>query len=404
MSALEAVTFGCRLNIVETAEMVRLAGASGVADATLVNTCAVTAGATRQSKQAVRRALRERLDASIIVTGCAASIEAQAFAALGDRVSLLPNSAKTDARAWAALAGPGLAPATVSAPVRAHTRGFVAVQTGCDHRCTFCVIPLGRGPSRSTPAATIIERVRELAAGGVSDVTLTGVDLTAWGADLPDAPRLGDLVRAILRGVPDLPRLRLSSLDCIEADDALLRAVAEEERLMPHLHLSLQAGDDLVLKRMKRRHGRRDAVRFCDALRRARPGMVFGADLIAGFPTESAEQFGRTLSLAEECGLTHLHVFSYSARPDTPAARMPQVPGPVVAERAARLRAEGERRLSLHLDAQVGARLDVLVERGAVGRARDFTPVRVPPLLEPGAFAEVDVAGHHDGRLVAQGA
>ncbi len=252
--------------------------------------------------------------------------------------------------------------------------------------------------------AVVVARVRALVGNGVRDVTLTGVDLTAWGVDLPDAPRLGDLVCAILRDVPDLPRLRLSSLDCIEADPALLRALAEEERLMPHLHLSLQSGDDLTLKRMKRRHGRIDAIGFCQTLRRERPDIVFGADLIAGFPTEIEDMFARTLSLAEECGLTHLHVFPYSARPDTPAARMPPVPAPVIAERAARLRAEGARRLALHLDAQVGRDLSVLVERGATGRAPDFTPVRVSGSLEPGCFAAVRVAGHDGARLLAEGA
>lgn len=392
------ITLGCRLNIVESEAMARLAG--GMADAVIVNTCAVTADSARKSRQAVRRVLRERPAARVIVSGCASEIDHAAFTALSARVSVVPNAEKTSPARWASLRGEAVPGDPVRA-TRAHTRGFVAVQNGCDHRCTFCVIPFGRGASRALPVGEAVAQVRALVEAGHADVILTGVDLTSWGAgDL----RLGDLVQAILRGVPDLARLRLSSLDCIEIDDALFAAIAEEERLMPHLHLSLQAGDDLILKRMKRRHSRADAVRLCARLRAIRPDIVFGADLIAGFPTETEAMFANTLALADECGLTHIHVFPYSPRPGTPAARMPAVDPAIVTERAARLRGAGERRLAAHLDRQVGRDLEVLAERGGIGRARDFTPVRIGEAAAPGSFAQARIAGHDGQKLIAAGA
>ena len=389
------VTLGCRLNIVESEAMARLA--QGMPDAVIVNTCAVTVDSARKSRQAVRRALRERPEARVIVSGCASEIDRASFEGLSDRVAVLPNAEKAAPARWAALRGEVIPEPALTAE-KAHTRGFVAVQNGCDHRCTFCVIPFGRGGSRSLPVENAVAQVRALVETGHADVILTGVDLTSWAVgDL----RLGDLVKAILRDVPDLARLRLSSLDCIEIDDALFAALAEEERLMPHLHLSLQAGDDLILKRMKRRHGRADAVRLCERLRAARPDIVFGADLIAGFPTETEAMFANTLALAGDCGLTHLHVFPYSPRPGTPAARMPAVQSAIVAERAARLRAEGERRLSAHLDRQIGRDLEILAERGGIGRARDFSPVKLAEAHAPGTFATVRIAGHDDQRLIA---
>ena len=394
------LSFGCRLNIVESDEMRRLADRAGLSDALIVNTCAVTSEAARQSRQAVRRVLRETPDARIIVTGCASDIDSATFDALPGRVTRLPNISKTDASAWAGLSGNVLAPVVPTPPPENHTRGFVAIQNGCDHSCTFCVIPFGRGPSRSTPVGNVVARVRALVEVGHADVILTGVDLTAFGRDLGGIT-LGALVKIILREVPDLARLRLSSLDCIEADDDLLDAFANEERLMPHLHLSLQSGDDLILKRMKRRHSRADAVRFCEDMRRLRPDVVFGADLIAGFPTETDTMAANTLALAQDCGLTHLHVFPYSTRPHTPAAQMPQVPGDIVRARAAALREGGARRLRVHLDAQVGRTLEVLAERGGMGRARDFTGVRVPEAMEPGKIARLSIAGHDGTRLIA---
>jgi threonylcarbamoyladenosine tRNA methylthiotransferase MtaB len=396
-----AVSFGCRLNIVESDEMRMLADASGLRDTLIVNTCAVTSEAARQSRQAVRRALRETPDARIIVTGCAADLDSATFDAMPGRVTRLPNRTKTDPAVWARLAGETPATALTTLPSHeTHTRGFVAIQNGCDHRCTFCVIPFGRGASRSTPVDDVVARVRALVEAGHADVILTGVDLTAYGRDLGDLT-LGRLVKTILHDIPELARLRLSSLDCIEADDDLLDALANEARLMPHLHLSLQSGDDLILKRMKRRHSRADAIRFCADVRRLRPDVVFGADLIAGFPTETDAMAENTLALGDACGLTHLHVFPYSARPGTPAALMPQVAGGRIHARAARLREEGARRLRLHLDAQVGRSLEVLAERGGTGRARDFTSVRLPDGVTPGTMARVSISGHDGRALIA---
>jgi threonylcarbamoyladenosine tRNA methylthiotransferase MtaB len=405
--AVETLTFGCRLNTVESEALRVHAGADG-RDRVVVNTCAVTAEAGRQARKAIRRIARERPGAEIVVTGCGAEVETDAYAAMPEVARLVGNAEKLRPEGWSAAAtGPGAVmtarraePARIAA-IAGHTRTFVPVQNGCDHRCTFCVIPFGRGVSRSVPAADVVAQVETIVAQGGREVVLTGVDLTAYGRDLSgEALSLGGLVRAILTAVPGLARLRLSSIDSVEADDALLRAIAEEERLMPHLHLSLQAGDDLILKRMKRRHLRADAIRFCATVRRLRPDMVFGADLIAGFPTETEAQFAHSLDLVAECGLTHLHVFPYSPRPETPAARMPPVAPEAIRARAARLREAGTDALRRHLDAQVGRRLTVLAERGGVGRSADFTAVRMPAEVAPGTLHRVGIAGHDGARLI----
>jgi threonylcarbamoyladenosine tRNA methylthiotransferase MtaB len=394
------VSFGCRLNLVESEEMRRAAQAAGRENLVIVNTCAVTAEATRQARQAIRRLAREHPDAEIVVTGCAVQIDPLQFAGMPEVTRIVGNAGKTSAAAWDLPRAPrqecACAPATVPDIMRAvhpllapdegvedHTRAFLAVQTGCDHRCTFCIIPYGRGPSRSAPPEAILSAVRRLTGRGFREIVLTGVDLTSYDAG-GGAIRLGGLVKAILRAAPGLERLRLSSIDCIEADADLIEAFASEPRLMPHLHLSLQAGDDLILKRMKRRHGRADAVGFCRELRRLRPDMVFGADLIAGFPTETDAMFENTLALVEDCGLTYLHVFPFSARPGTPAAKMPPIAGQIVKARAKRLREAGEAALKRHHEGRIGKVLRVLTERGGLGRAEDFTCVRTgdaPPSL-----------------------
>ncbi|WP_245300288.1 MiaB/RimO family radical SAM methylthiotransferase [Methylocystis bryophila] len=376
--------------MVESEELARQARASGERNLAIVNTCAVTAEALRRSRQAVRRLGRERPTDRIIVTGCAAELHGRDFAAMPGVTRVIPNGDKTlDPAA-------GAAPRAVAAAEG--TRGFLAVQNGCDHRCTFCVIPFGRGASRSAPPAEVLQVAQALVESGKREIVLTGVDLTAYGADLPDDWSLPRLARMLLAEIPDLARLRLSSIDCVEAGFELIDAMGQEKRLAPHLHLSLQAGDDLILKRMKRRHSRQDAVDFCRRLREARPETVLGADLIVGFPTETEEMFLRTLELVEDCALTHLHVFPFSPRPGAPAALMPQVDRETVLERAARLRALGERRLKRHLEAQLGKTLRVLAERGGQARAADFTLVRTPG-AEPGTLFDVSVTGH-DGRML----
>jgi threonylcarbamoyladenosine tRNA methylthiotransferase MtaB len=404
---VEVVTFGCRLNAYESQAIAAQAVADGVTDAVVFNTCAVTGEAVRQARQAIRKARRERPHARLIVTGCAAQIDPLAFAAM-DEVDLVLGNAEKAApgalldtgarvrvadimavRAAAAHRPPGL---------EARTRAYVEIQNGCDHRCTFCVIPFGRGNSRSTPARVVVERARALADGGCAEVVLTGVDLTSWGADLPGAPTLGRLVQRILTEVPDLPRLRLSSIDAAEIDADLMAVLAGEARLMPHLHLSLQSGDDLILKRMKRRHSRADALALIAAVRAVRPDVAFGADFIAGFPTESEAAFENTLRLVEEAGLAFLHVFPYSPRPGTPAARMPPVAGAAVKDRAGRLRAAGEAALRRHLDRQVGRPVRALVERPGQARAEDFTQVAFAGEAAPGALIAGTIAGH-DARV-----
>jgi threonylcarbamoyladenosine tRNA methylthiotransferase MtaB len=415
--SLDVITFGCRLNAYESEVMRERAAAAGLEDAVLVNTCAVTAEAVRQARQAIRRARREHPGRRIVVTGCAAQTEPAAFAAMGEVDAVVGNAEKTGEAVWRTLPDFGVAAeekvrvADIMA-VRetalhlvegfdGRARAFVQVQNGCDHRCTFCIIPYGRGNSRSVPMGAVVEQVRRLAGNGYREVVLTGVDVTAWGADLPSAPRLGSLVRAVLRHVPELPRLRLTSIDSVEADPELLRAIAEEERLMPHLHLSLQAGDDMILKRMKRRHSRADAVRFCAEVRRLRPDMAFGADIIAGFPTETEAMFASSLSLVEECGLTWLHVFPFSPRPGTPAARMPQLDRRQVKERAARLRAAGEAAEAAWLEAEAGQVRSVLIERPGAGRSEHFAPVAIAAGA-PGEIVRVRISGREGRRLAAE--
>ncbi|HXY57652.1 MAG TPA: radical SAM protein [Methylocystis sp.] len=383
MTVVETLSFGCRLNHVESEALARRLRASASTDIAVVNTCAVTAESARQARQAVRRLHRERPEREIIVTGCAATLAPSDFAEMEGVTRVIPNAEK-------------LAPAGAVAASEG-TRGFLAVQNGCDHRCTFCVIPFGRGRARSAPIAIALAEARRLTEAGKREIVLTGVDLTSYDAD---GATLGALARALLRELPELARLRISSIDCIEADEALVAAIGEEPRLMPHLHLSLQSGDDLILKRMKRRHARREAIGFCERLRGERPSIVFGADFIVGFPTETEEMFSRTLDLVEECGLTHLHVFPFSPRPQTPAARMPQVEREIVRERAERLRALGRRMLARHLDGQKGKTLRVLAERGGVARAEDFTLARTPG-ASAGAMFDICVRGNDGKALVA---
>jgi threonylcarbamoyladenosine tRNA methylthiotransferase MtaB len=404
--SLDIVTFGCRLNIAES-EVIRRQ-AAGI-DAVVVNTCNVTGEAVRQARQTIRRIKREDPARRIVVTGCAVQTAPEQFAAMPEVDRVLGNEEKLDARAWSGaerIAVGDIMAATRHARhgvdhIEGHTRAFVQVQNGCDHRCTFCIIPFGRGKSRSLPMDETLAQARRLAENGYREIVLTGVDITSYGADLDGAPRLGALVKRLLREIPDITRLRLSSIDSVEADDDLLDALANEPRLMPHLHLSLQAGDDLILKRMKRRHSRDDAIKFCDQVRRLRSEMVFGADIIAGFPTETEAMFARSLELVDECGLTQLHVFPFSPRPGTPAARMPQIDRAVVKERAQRLRAKSEAALGAHLEAQIGAKRLVLTERGGIGRTEQFTAVRLAAAAEPGTFLDLTVAGHNGRQLLA---
>jgi len=378
---------GCRLNAYETEAMKELATAAGLGDAIIINTCAVTGEAVRKARQDIRKRARENPNARIIVTGCAAQTEPGTFAAMPEVAHVIGNTEKMQADTWAGLALGGepvqvddIMSVTETAGhlidgFGTRSRAYVQVQNGCDHRCTFCIIPYGRGNSRSVPAGVVVEQIKRLVDKGYNEVVLTGVDLTSWGADLPGTPPLGDLVRRILKLVPDLPRLRISSIDSIEVDEALLEAIASEPRLMPHLHLSLQAGDDMILKRMKRRHLRDDAIRFCEDARKLRPDMTFGADIIAGFPTETDAMFANSLDLIEACDLTWLHVFPYSPRQGTPAAKMPAVHGPTIKDRAAQLRKAGAAQVQKHLAAQIGQTHDVLMESPTMGRTAQFAEV-----------------------------
>jgi threonylcarbamoyladenosine tRNA methylthiotransferase MtaB len=405
---VEVLTFGCRLNFVESEAMRRAALACGRSNLVIINTCAVTAEAVRQARQTIRRIKRERPGAEIVVTGCAAQIDPDQFAAMPEVFRVIGNAEKADPASWARGAGVRVdvsnimaakaAPTILSEGIEDHTRAFLAVQTGCDHRCSFCVIPFGRGPSRSVLPDEIFRAAQRLTSKGFREIVLTGVDLASYGADLCGAPSLGGLVKTILRTAPNLERLRLSSIDCIEADEELIAAFAGEPRLMPHLQLSLQSGDALILKRMKRRHGRADALRFCAKLRRLRPEIVFGADLIAGFPTETEAMFQNTLALVEDCGLTHLHVFPFSARPGTPAARMPPVASEIVKARAKRLREAGAAALRKHLDAQTGKTVRVLTERDGTGRTDDFSRVKIGD-VSPAQMIDVVIAGN-DGKML----
>lgn len=411
MSGVEIVTFGCRLNAFESQVMLNEAEAAGLADAVIINTCAVTTEAERQARQAIRRARRERPGARIIVTGCAAQINPSDYAAMPEVDRVLGNEEKLLPASYADGA-PRVAVADIM-NVRetaghlldgfeGRARAVVQVQQGCDHRCTFCVIPYGRGNSRSVPIGEIVRQVRTLVAEGYREIVLTGVDITAFGADLPGKPTLGGMVRRLLALVPELPRLRLSSLDPVEIDDELWRLIAEEPRLMPHLHLSLQAGDDLVLKRMKRRHSRAEAVAACRRARVLRPGIALGADIIAGFPTESDAMFENSLALVEECELCHLHVFPYSRRPGTPAARMPQVPGTLVRERAARLRAAGAVIRARWLAGHVGKGVSVLAERGGTGHSEHYAPVRLSGRDAVGTIIAVRISGLEAETLIGE--
>jgi threonylcarbamoyladenosine tRNA methylthiotransferase MtaB len=415
--SVEIVTFGCRLNTHESEVMRAHAAAAGLSDAVVVNTCAVTGEAVRQARQTIRKLKRDNPSAQIIVTGCAAQTEPGTFADMPEVARVMGNDDKLKAAHWRDLVadfGLGQAEKVVVNDIMqvreqalhmvegmdGRARAFVQVQNGCDHRCTFCIIPYGRGNSRSVAMGEVVDQVRRLVETGHREVVLTGVDITSYGSGLPGAPRLGALVKAILRHVPDLPRLRISSIDSVEADPDLMDCIAQEERLMPHLHLSLQAGDDLILKRMKRRHLRADAIRFCQEVRRLRPDMAFGADLIAGFPTETDDQFRRSLDLVAECDLTYLHVFPFSPRPGTPAARMPAVAREDVKARAKRLRDAGDAALVRHLTASIGKRYRVLVEASDLGRTEQFTPVRLRAGV-PGTIMDVEAASHDGRHLIA---
>ena len=391
MSEPVVITLGCRLNAYESEVMRGHAKAAGMTGAIIVNTCAVTGEAVRQAAQTIRRARRDNPQARIIVTGCAAQIEPERFAEMPEVDHVIGNAEKMQPQTFLGLATGDLERVRVDdiMSVRetashlidgfgTRARAYVQVQNGCDHRCTFCIIPFGRGPSRSVPAGDIVAQVRRLVDGGFAEVVLTGVDMTSWGRDLPGTPSLGKLTAQVLKHVPELKRLRLSSIDQVEADEHLMRCLADEERLMPHLHLSMQAGDDMILKRMKRRHLRSDAIKFCAEARRLRPDVVFGADLIAGFPTETEDMFSHSLDLVDDCGLTFLHVFPFSPRKGTPAARMPQLPRATIKERAARLREKGDHVLSQFLARQLGDTVEVLMEKDSIGRTSQFTEIKMP--------------------------
>ena len=405
----QIVTFGCRLNAYESEAMRARAGEAGLSNAIIFNTCAVTGEAVRQSRQAIRKARRENPNSKIIVTGCAAQTEPQTYAGMPEVDLVLGNAEKLDAKNYfinerVRVNDIMSVRETASQMVDSfdgRARAFLQVQNGCDHRCTFCIIPYGRGNSRSVGVGEVIAEARRLTEAGSPEIVLTGVDLTSYGHDLPGTPSLGALVRKILKLVPALKRLRLSSIDSIEADDELMRAIAEEERLMPHFHLSAQSGDDMILKRMKRRHARKDTIAFCDAVRRLRPDVAFGADLIAGFPTETDEMFENTKALIDDAGLSYLHIFPFSPRKGTPAARMPQVAKPRVKERAARLRAKGEEALSARMSALVGSEQVLLVEKQGLGRTACFAQARFTGDTQPGQMIRVRVTDATQTQLIA---
>lgn len=416
----EIITFGCRLNAYESEVMRDNALAAGLSNAIIVNTCAVTGEAMRQARQAIRKARRQHPDAQLIVTGCGAQVDPAMFADMKEVDHVIGNAEKMKPQSFVDLAIGSAEKVQVNdifsvTETAGHliegfegkARAFVQIQNGCNHRCTFCIIPYGRGNSRSVPAGEVVDQIRRLVDNGYGEVVLSGVDITSWGADMPGAPTLGRLVQQILIHVPDLPRLRISSIDSIEVDAPLFEAMVSEQRLMPHLHLSLQAGDNMILKRMKRRHSREDAIRFCTDIRARRPDIVFGADIIAGFPTETDEMFAQSMALVSECDLTWLHVFPYSEREGTPAARMPQLPHSVRKERAARLRALGDRQVERFLDAQCGKTVPVLIERrvesggqaAALGHSPHFAPVHIEGAWQPGDMVTVTIAGR-DGSIL----
>lgn len=412
MKAPEILTFGCRLNAFESEVMRGHAQAAGLTDAIIVNSCAVTAEAERQVRQSIRRARRDNPDAKIVVTGCAAQIDPEKYAAMDEVDRVIGNAEKLAAETWEfATDAPRVSVNDImtvkeTAPhliagFEGRARAFVEIQQGCDHRCTFCIIPFGRGNNRSVPIGVIVDQVRLLVDEGYREVVLTGVDITDYGRDLPGTPRLGDMIRRLLALVPDLPRLRLSSVDPAEIDDTLFALIAGEPRLMPHFHISVQSGDDLILKRMKRRHSRADIECFVDKVRALRPGAAFGADIIVGFPTESDAAFANSLSLVDSCGLTWLHVFPYSERPGTPAAQMPQLPGDVRKARAAELRAAGAVQVGRFLDAQVGATAAVLVEKDSEGRSPHFANVRIDGAASPGEIVSARIVARDNDTLIA---
>jgi threonylcarbamoyladenosine tRNA methylthiotransferase MtaB len=415
VSGPEIVTFGCRLNAYESEAIRARASVAGLEDAIIFNTCAVTSEAVRQSRQAIRKARRENAAARIVVTGCGAQTEPDTYANMPEVDLVLGNREKLDARSYSDFG------AGASERVRVNdifsvretaaqfvnsfdgrARAFLQIQNGCDHRCTFCIIPYGRGNSSSVPMGAIVEEARQLVEHGFGEVVLTGVDLTSYGNDLPGRPSLGQLCKKLLKHVPRLVRLRLSSLDSIEVDPELMHLIADEERLAPHFHLSAQSGDNMILKRMKRRHSRADTIAFCEAVRRVRPEVAFGADLIAGFPTETDEMFESTRKLVDDAGLTYLHVFPFSPRKGTPAARMPQLPKPVIRDRAARLRAKGASALAARLRSLVGTEQVALVEKDNVGRTACFAPVRLNTNASAGSFVRTKVSGATDTHLLAQ--
>lgn len=420
MNTPKFMTQGCRLNAYETEAMKELANAAGLKDVVVVNTCAVTAEAVRKSKQEIRKLRRDNPSSQMIVTGCAAQIEPKTFSEMSEVDLVVGNTEKMNSDTWNEISNkPDFVGKTEKVMVDdimsvkntaghlidgfgTRSRAYVQVQNGCDHRCTFCIIPYGRGNSRSVPAGVVVDQIKRLVDTGYNEVVLTGVDITSWGADLPMMPKLGDLVQRILKLVPDLPRLRISSIDSIEADPALIDAISSEMRLMPHLHLSLQAGDDMILKRMKRRHLRDDAINFCLEMRSVRPDIVYGADIIAGFPTETEEMFENSLKLIEDCGLTWLHVFPFSPREGTPAARMPQMDRSIIKERAARLRSRGELAVQDHLAAQIGLEHNILIENERMGRTEGFTEVLFNKDQIKGSIVNAKIVSKSQTQLIAQ--
>jgi threonylcarbamoyladenosine tRNA methylthiotransferase MtaB len=410
-TAPRVVSFGCRLNTYESEVMRRHAEKAGRNNAIIVNTCAVTQEAERQGRQSLRRLRRDNPSAEIIATGCAVQLNSESYAAMPEIDRVLGNEHKMKAQSFAPdnhtpllVSDIMTVQETASHLVEGfdgRTRAFVQIQQGCDHRCTFCIIPFARGNTRSVPMGRLFDEVRDLVAAGHKEIVLTGVDITGYGCDLPGAPTLGQMVKRLLAAIPELPRLRLSSLDPAEADEDLFHVIANESRLLPHFHISAQAGDDVILKRMKRRHLRKDIIAFCDRIRLIRPDAVFGADIIAGFPTETDEHFANTLALVDEVGFTHLHVFPFSVREGTPAARMPQVEKAIIKDRAAQLRAAGKNVLSAFLKGRVGSTASVLMEDGGIGNSEHFVPVRVSPDYEPGTLIDVTIASTTDGQLIA---
>lgn len=421
MSKVKVITFGCRLNTYESEVIKTHADSAGLEDAVIFNTCAVTAEATRQAKQSIRRARRDNPDARLIVTGCAAQIDAKQFSDMDEVDQILGNEEKLSKKSYQdfgisktervsvndIMSVKKTAPHLIDG-YEERSRAFVQVQNGCDHRCTFCIIPYGRGNSRSVPAGEVVAQIQKLVDNGYKEVIITGVDITSYGPDLPGNPTLGTLCQKILKNVPDLPRLRLSSIDSIETDQALFDVITNEERMMPHLHLSLQAGDNMILKRMKRRHSREDSIEFCAQVLKARPDVVFGADIIAGFPTETEEMFQNSMALVEDCNLTYLHVFPYSEREGTPAANMPQLDRSIRKERAARLRKLGEEKVEQLFSAQIGREVSILIEKSlkdenaVIGHTEHFAPAKLKGELGTGHIAKARVTGYQDGILLAE--